>query len=62
MHSLAFSLLFKREDIIPNIRPPRNWPSEGKVHFDRYSTRYRAELNLVLKDVTADVSGGQKVY
>ena len=34
---------------------------EGRVRFDGYSTRYREGLDLVLRDITCDIPGGQKV-
>ena len=30
---------------------PEDWPKAGKVEFRHYSTRYRPELDLVLKDI-----------
>ena len=47
--------------IIPSNRPPPEWPVEGHVKFDHYSTRYRENLNLVLRDITIDIAGGTKV-
>lgn len=47
--------------IIKDCRPASDWPSEGKVKFDRYSTRYREGLDLVLKDISVDIPGGTKV-
>ena len=49
------------DDIVPNNRPPPNWPNEGRIQFDRYSTRYREDLQLVLKDIVANIPGKQKV-
>ena len=37
------------------------WPVEGKVQFERYSTRYREGLDLVLKQISCDIRGGEKV-
>ncbi|KAJ8122156.1 hypothetical protein ONZ43_g1580 [Nemania bipapillata] len=42
-------------------RPPMNWPSHGSVEFIGYSTRYRKELEPVLKDVTFKIEPRQKV-
>ena len=48
--------------IIESNRPSDDWPSQGHVKFDRYSTRYREGLDLVLKDISVDIPGGTKVY
>ncbi|KAL3887247.1 hypothetical protein ACJMK2_027191, partial [Sinanodonta woodiana] len=42
-------------------RPPHNWPQEGDVQFENYSTRYREGLDLVLKGITCDIKGGEKI-
>ncbi|XP_065898603.1 multidrug resistance-associated protein 1-like isoform X2 [Dysidea avara] len=47
--------------IIYDHRPPHNWPSTGRVQFEQYSTRYREGLDLVLKEVTCNIRGGEKV-
>ena len=48
-------------DIIDDSRPSKCWPEEGRIEFDRYSTRYREGLDLVLRDISFDIPGGQKV-
>ena len=48
--------------IIDAHRPPDDWPSEGHIKFDHYSTCYRQGLDLVLEDISLDISGGTKVY
>ncbi|KAF9906098.1 hypothetical protein EC991_000965 [Linnemannia zychae] len=39
----------------------RNWPQEGRIEFIDYSTRYREGMDLVLKDISFTVEGGQKI-
>ena len=34
---------------------PEQWPTEGEVEFRNYSTRYRAELDLVLRDISIKI-------
>ena len=47
--------------IIPDSRPPANWPSHGAIQFINYSTRYRVDLEPVLKNVTFSIQAGQRV-
>lgn len=47
--------------IVPNNRPPGNWPSKGGVEFICYSTRYRKDFEFVLKGITFKVLPGEKV-
>ncbi|GAW19331.1 hypothetical protein ANO14919_088170 [Xylariales sp. No.14919] len=42
-------------------RPPNNWPAHGSVEFIGYSTRYRKELDPVLREVTFKIEPRQKV-
>ena len=51
----------ERPTTIATRKPPRDWPPEGHVKFDHYSTRYREGLDLVLKDISVDIPGGTKV-
>ena len=47
--------------MIDSNRPPPDWPPGGHVTFSHYATRYREGLDLVLKDIQADVPSGTKV-
>ncbi|XP_075417735.1 ATP-binding cassette sub-family C member 3 isoform X1 [Tenrec ecaudatus] len=47
--------------VVEGRRPPHGWPSQGKVEFQNYSVRYRPGLDLVLKDLSLCVQGGEKV-
>nr|XP_029719887.1 multidrug resistance-associated protein 1-like [Aedes albopictus] len=39
----------------------KNWPSEGKVEFKDFKLRYREGLELVVKGISVNVTGGEKV-
>lgn len=47
--------------IIPDSRPPANWPSHGAIQFINYATRYRIDLEPVLKHVTFKIQAGERV-
>ncbi len=47
--------------IVESHRPAPVWPSLGHVKFDQYSTRYREGLDLVLRNISAEIPGGTKV-
>ncbi|KAK2748935.1 hypothetical protein FQN57_007218 [Myotisia sp. PD_48] len=47
--------------IVPDNRPARNWPTHGAVKFVEYSTRYRPELDCVLKNVSFSIQPGERV-
>lgn len=40
---------------------PVSWPSEGAVEFKDYSTRYRPELDLVLKELSFKINPREKI-
>uniref|UniRef100_A0A8C9SM16 ATP-binding cassette, sub-family C (CFTR/MRP), member 3 n=1 Tax=Scleropages formosus TaxID=113540 RepID=A0A8C9SM16_SCLFO len=42
-------------------KPPPEWPQTGKVEFLNYSVRYREGLDLVLKNLTLSIKGGEKI-
>lgn len=46
---------------IAKSRPSHDWPQEGVVSFNNYSTRYRHGLDLVLKGVTFSTNSCEKV-
>ena len=50
------------EWVIERNRPPPSWPPEGHVTFDKYCTRYRPNLDLVLRGISCDIQPGQKVW
>ncbi|KAF8865738.1 hypothetical protein BDZ45DRAFT_611414 [Acephala macrosclerotiorum] len=47
--------------VIEKTRPAANWPSQGSVEFINYTTRYRSDLDPVLRDVTFKISPLEKV-
>jgi ABC-type multidrug transport system fused ATPase/permease subunit len=49
------------EAVIEETKPAANWPSQGSVEFINYTTRYRADLDPVLRDVTFKISPLEKV-
>ncbi|KAI9689553.1 MAG: hypothetical protein M1822_010204 [Bathelium mastoideum] len=48
-------------EVISKNRPPISWPAHGAVRFDQYSTRYRPELDLVLKNISLDIKPREKI-
>lgn len=46
---------------IKNKAPNNSWPEIGNVAFKNFSVRYRPGLDLVLKKVSFDIKGGEKV-
>ncbi|CCD27007.1 ATP-binding cassette glutathione S-conjugate transporter YCF1 NDAI_0J01150 [Naumovozyma dairenensis CBS 421] len=48
-------------EIIEDHRPQETWPEEGDIKFEHYSTRYRPELDLVLKDINFHIKPKEKI-
>lgn len=48
-------------EVIKDHRPAENWPENGEVNFKNYSTRYRPELDLVLKNISLSVKPHEKI-
>lgn len=42
-------------------QPAADWPQEGALSYRGISARYRENLDLVLKDVSFELKGGEKV-
>ena len=47
--------------IIEEARPPSNWPNQGAIQFANYSTRYRSDLEPVLRNLTFSIQPGERV-
>ncbi len=47
--------------IIDEARPAGNWPSRGSIQFMNYTTRYRSDLEPVLKNLTFSIQPGERV-
>lgn len=46
---------------IEETRPPISWPQKGGIKFINYSTRYRENLDPVLKNISVDIAPQEKV-
>ncbi|KJZ73976.1 hypothetical protein HIM_06644 [Hirsutella minnesotensis 3608] len=44
-----------------DFRPPPSWPEKGNVEFVNYSTRYREQLDPVLRDISLKIQAKEKV-
>jgi ABC-type multidrug transport system fused ATPase/permease subunit len=47
--------------VVEKYRPAANWPSHGSVEFIDYSTRYRKEMEPVLRNITFKINPHEKV-
>lgn len=46
---------------VPDKQPPKTWPEHGSIEFDKFSMRYRPELELCLREVSFTINGGERV-
>ena len=51
----------KAEWIIPDNRPPDEWPDAGNILIEEFDLKYREGLPLVLKQINCDIKPGEKV-
>ncbi|KAF9961946.1 Multidrug resistance-associated protein 1 [Mortierella alpina] len=58
---LEYTELKTEAPAVTNVILPPNWPAEGRITFHNYSTRYREGLDLVIKNVTLEISPTEKV-
>ena len=46
---------------IEDKKPPKEWPSEGRVELKNVVLKYRPELPEVLKGISMSITGGEKI-
>ncbi|KAJ6621301.1 metal resistance protein YCF1 [Mycena sp. CBHHK59/15] len=51
----------EKPQYIPDSKPNGEWPSEGKIEFQHYSTRYRPELDLILNNISVTINPREKL-
>ncbi len=52
---------WQAEWFIEDKKPKPEWPEKGMVQFNDLAVRYREGLDLVLKGISCDIKGGEKV-
>jgi ATP-binding cassette subfamily C (CFTR/MRP) protein 1 len=48
-------------EFIPDKQPGIDWPEQGGITFHNYSTRYRAGLDLILKQINLEIKPREKI-
>jgi multidrug resistance-associated protein (MRP) len=46
---------------MPDAKPEPDWPQQGRLQMEHYSVRYRPGLDMVLRDISVNICGGEKV-
>ncbi|KAF9104630.1 hypothetical protein BGX29_001523 [Mortierella sp. GBA35] len=54
-------LTVEADAVIPDNRPSDSWPSTGGISIRNLDMRYRPELPLVLRNLSLDIKGGEKI-
>ncbi|TQS33488.1 hypothetical protein Golomagni_06165, partial [Golovinomyces magnicellulatus] len=49
------------EAIVEDNRPAESWPEKGVVEFENYSTRYRPDLEPVLRNISLKMEAREKI-
>jgi len=61
LHHYAAELQVEAPAVIPDNRPADSWPSSGAIKIRNLEMRYRPELPLVLRNLSLDIQGGEKI-
>lgn len=48
-------------EFVPDKQPGVDWPEQGGITFHNYSTRYRAGLDLILKQIDLEIKPREKI-
>ncbi|KAF6018306.1 hypothetical protein EB796_023392 [Bugula neritina] len=56
-----YSEVEREADWTTDNKPSRQWPSSGVIEFSKYATKYRPELDLVIKDFNFEIHSKEKI-
>lgn len=56
-----YGTYLEEEAPLHTIEVPANWPEKGEILFNKVEMRYRENLPLVLKGLTMNVKGGERI-
>ncbi|KAI5962643.1 uncharacterized protein KGF55_003719 [Candida pseudojiufengensis] len=58
---LEYTELKSEETSANKVIPPLNWPTKGEIKFINYSTKYRENLDLILKNINLSIKQNEKI-
>ncbi|ODV66026.1 hypothetical protein HYPBUDRAFT_142150 [Hyphopichia burtonii NRRL Y-1933] len=58
---LEYINLDHEAEMITSFRPPNHWPDKGAIKFVNYTTKYRENLDPVLKNINLEFKGHEKI-